>query len=369
MLSSGRLTQRRQYTLFFALVVGVAVAGYLVGHPRGRSAGIVDAVPRGAWLVVTIDVAAVRSSPIAQPLIAAGGTSLPGLGPLSDACGFDPLTRMKEVLVTSPETGEPGEFGIAFTGDFTRDELARCADKAIRARGGSPATSTHGAFTTVEDTADAKHARVAYREGGPFLVGRGAWLDAMIDAVDGHPGGPGPEHTALRESLAPKQGSPAQAIVLTALLPSALREKLKGDLGAELGSEADKAYVSVLAVSEAGVALGTGGAGSTTELVAELRCETPAACSEVKALVERKRLAFSREIGVRLLGLGPLLDSLKVDIHGPSLSASARAPTDDLARAVQRALDFRGGGRAHASPAGSASPAPPQVPAGAPSGR
>jgi hypothetical protein len=367
MLSSGRLTQRRQYILFFALVVGVAVAGYLVGHPRGRSAGIVDAVPRGAWLVVTVDVAAVRSSPIAQPLLSAGvGTSLPGLGSLSDACGFDPLTRMKELLVASPENGDSGDFGLAFTGDFTRDELARCAEKAIRARGGTPATSTHGAFTTVEDTADAKHARVAYREGGPFLVGRGAWLDAMIDGVEGRREGPGPEHSALRAALAPKPGSPAQAIVLTALLPTALREKLKGELGAELGSEADKAYVSVLAVSQAGIALGTGGAGSTTELLAELRCETPAACEEVKALVGRKRLAFSRELGVRLLGLGPLLDSLKVDTSGPALSASARAPTDDLARAVQRALDFKGIGHAQGHPAPGVPPGPP-VPAPAPS--
>jgi hypothetical protein len=358
MLSSGRLTQRRQYTLFFALVLGVAVAGYMVGHPRAASAGILDAVPRGAWLVVTVDVAAVRSSPIAQPLLAAGaGTSLPGLGPLSEACGFDPLSRMKELLVTSPENGEHGDFGLAFTGDFTRQELERCAEKAIRARGGTPATSTHGAFTTVEDTVDAKHARVAYRDGGPFLVGRGAWLDAMIDAVDGPPGGPGVDHAALRASLASKRGSSAQAIVVTALLPSALREKLKGELGAELGSEADKAYVSVLAVSQAGVALGTGGTGSMTELVAELRCESPAACGEVKALVERKRLAFSRELGVRILGLGPLLDSLKVDAVGPTLSASAHAPTDDLARATQRALDFKGIGHPHAAP--SAAPGAP----------
>lgn len=347
MLSSVALTPRRQYLLFFGLVVGVAVAGYVVGHPR-RSVGLLDAVPPGAWLVVTVDVAAVRASPIAQPLLAVGaGTSLPGLGRLSDACGFDPVSRMKQLLVTAPESGERGDFGVAFTGDFTRDELARCAEKAIRARGGSPATSTHGAFTTVEDTADAKHARVAYRQGGPFLVGRGAWLDAMVDAVEGEGRRPSPEHAALRAALASRRAGPEQALVLTALLPSALRERLKGELGAELGeeevrSEADKAAVGVLAVSQAGVALRTGSAGSTTELAAELRCETPAACDEVKSLVERKRLAFSRELAVRLLGLGPLLDSLKIEARGSELSASASAPTDDLARAVQRALDFNG---------------------------
>jgi hypothetical protein len=354
------LTQRRQFLLFFALVIAVAVGGYMVGRPR-RSTAIIEAVPRDAWLVVTVDVAALRSSPIAQPLLAAGaGTTIPGLGSLADACGFDPLPRVKELLVTSPENGERGDFGVAFTGDFTQGELVRCAEKILRSRGGSPSTSTHGDFAVLEDPADAKHTRGAYRDGGPFLVGRGAWLDAMIDAVEGRSERASPEHAALRSALAPKEGAPAQAIVLTALLPAALREKLKGELGAELGSESEKAYVSVLAVAQAGLALRTGAAGSTTELAAELRCETAAACDEVKSLIERKRLAFSRNIGVRLVGLGPLLDSLRVDVRGPALSASARASTDDLARAVQRALDFKGisGRKEGAAPAPPASSSP-----------
>ena len=51
---------------------------------------------------------------------------------------------------------------------------------------------------------------------------------------------------------------------------------------------------------------------------------------------------LAREIGVRLLGLGPLLDSLHVGASGTTLSAIASAPTDDLARAVERVLDLRG---------------------------
>jgi len=355
MLWSGRLTQRRQFLLFFALVVGVTLGGYVLGRPR-RSTSILDAVPRDAWLVVTVDVAALRQSPLAQPLLAAGaGKSVPGLGSISDACGFDPVARIRELLVTSPENGERGDFGVAFTGDFTRDELVRCAEKIAHASGGSPVTSTHGDYTLLENSADPNHTRGAYRDGGPFLVGRGAWMDAMIDAVEGRAERMAPEHAALRSALAPKAGGPAQAIVLTALLPASIREKLKGQLGTELGSDGDKAYVSVLAVSQAGVALGTGGAGSATALSAELRCETPAACDEVKALLERKRLGLSRDLGVRLVGLGPLLDSLKVDTHGPALSASASAATDDLARAIQRTLDFKGLG---ARKGGSTAPPP-----------
>lgn len=352
------MTQRRQYLLFFALIVGVSIGGYMVGRPR-RSTAILDAVPADAWLVVTVDVAALRASPLAQPLLSPGvGKAVPGLGSVTDACGFDPLPRIRELLVTSPEHGEKGDFGVAFTGDFTRDELVKCADKISRANGGSPATSVHGDYAVLENTADPNHTRAAYRDGGPYLVGRGPWLDAMIDAVEGHGPRLGAEHTALRSALAPAPGGPAQAIVLTALLPAELREKLKADLGTELGSDADKTYVAVLAVSQAAVALRTSGGKPTTELAAELRCETPAACNEVKTLLEHKRLVFSRDMGVRLVGLGPLLDSLKVEVHGPSLSASASAPSDDLARAIQRALDFRGLGAGHKTRALPSAPSP-----------
>jgi hypothetical protein len=331
-------------------------------------------VPADAWLVALIDVEGLRASPIAQPLLGAGGGGdggastgvdkiVPGLGTLADACGFDPVARIDQVVLCSPEGGERGDFGVAFTGRFTREELTRCADKIARARGGAPETSTRGAFAILEDKADTAHTRFAYREGGPFLVGRGAWLDAMIDAADGKAPRERPEHAALRQALSPQAGASSRllpAIEVTALLPASLRERLRGELGAELGSEGERTYATVLAVASAGLALGTGGPGSTTDLAAELRCDTPDACADVKTLIERKRLGFSRDLGLRLVGVGPLIDSLTVATQGASLSAAARAPTDDLARAIQRALDFRAPTRTSAP--SSAAPPPRQAP-------
>jgi hypothetical protein len=357
------LSQRRQYLVFFGLVLSVIAAAFLLGRPRG-SAGLLDSVPRDAWLVATIDVAALRASPLAGPILGAGEkTPIPGLGPLLARCGFDPVARLREVVVTSPENGERGDFGVAFSGDFTKDELSRCAENVIRARGGSPAASTRGGFTLVEDTADALHGRLAYREGGPFLVGRGPWLDAMIDATERKADRLRADHTELRAALTGKSGAPP-AIVVTALLPAAMRDKLKAELGPELGGEGDKAYAGVLAVSAAGVAVSLGGPGanaangaaSTTELTAELRCEAASSCEEVKKLIERKRLAFSRDLTVRLIGLGPLLDSLAVDGHGAALTATARASSDELARGIQRIIDFRSRAPAQAIPSGSPAP-------------
>jgi hypothetical protein len=359
------LSQRRQYLLFFGLVVAVIGAAFALGRSR-TPPSILDSVPRDAWLVATIDIAALRASPLAKPLLGAREkTPIPGLGSLVARCGFDPVARLREAVVTAPENGERGDFGLAFTGDFTKDELSKCAENVIRARGGSPSASTRGSFTLVEDTGDPAHARLAFREGGPFLVGSGRWLDAMIDATDHKGERVRVEHTQLRAALAGKGGG-TPAIVVTALLPATVRDKLKAELGPELGGAGDKAYAGVLAVNAAGVAIRlTGGAGgpadsgaSTTEVAAELRCETDSACDEVKKLVERKRLSFQRDLTVRIIGLGPLLDSLSVDGKGTSLTASAHASTDELARGIQRVIDFK------SRPSPAPTPTPPQpVPA------
>jgi hypothetical protein len=362
-LSSASLPPRAawQYAVFLALVAAVVAGGFWVARGRERRTDVLDAVPRDAWLVVTADAASLRASPLVQPLLGSGAaTGIPGLGPLADGCGFDPVARLKDLVLCSPEGGERGDFGVAFTGDFTRDELARCADKVMHARGGHATTSQRGAFAVLEDAADPGHTRFAYRDGGPFLVGRGAWLDAMIDAADGRAERMRPEHAALRASLAAPSGAPARALVLTALLPAAVRQRLRAELGAEMAGEGERAYAGVLAVEAAGVAVSTGGPGSTTDAAAELRCESPDACAEVEGLLERKRLAFSKDLGVRLVGLGPLLDSFTVDVKGPTLRATTRAPTEDLARAVKRVLDFRGQTRPpRAGPSASAA-----VPAG-----
>lgn len=338
----------RQYLLFLVLVALVVAAGFGIGRVRSPVAPRVDpvlaAMPRDAWLVLTVNVAALRQSPIAAPL--ARSTAVPGLGTLADACGFDPLARLTEVALCSPESGERGDFGLAFAGDLRKDELARCAERVIRARGGQPSTSVHGAFTMLEDAADATHARVAYRDGGPFLVGRGAWLDSMMAAAaDEHPG-PSTEHAALRAELR-GTGEAQPTLVLTAVLPSALRQRLKAEV---TDPAQEREYSSVLSVDRAGLAVTTGPAGSTTRIAAELHCETADACTEVQRLVDRKRTALSRDFGVRLVGLGPLLDSLTIRAEGTSLSFSASAPTDALTTAIERVLAYR---------SRSAPPAPP----------
>jgi hypothetical protein len=267
---------------------------------------------------------------------------------LPDACGFDPVPRLRQLAVASPEGGERGDFGVALDGDLTKAELSRCAEKIIGARGGSASTTQRGSFSVVENAADAKRTRMAYRDGGPFLVGRGGWVDAMIDAFGGKRAtlSNNAQHMSLRSSLAAAGGTTPTAM-LTAVLPKALRERLKTEMSAEGGGEGDRAYAAVLAVEAAGVAL-TDRGGGQTGLTAELRCETPDACAEVKRLIDRKRADFAKGFAARLLGLSPLLDSMTVSTQGVSLSLSAHASSAELADAVGRLLDLR---RPSAAPA------------------
>jgi hypothetical protein len=119
--------------------------------------------------------------------------------------------------------------------------------------------------------------------------------------------------------------------VLTALLPRAVRERLKAE-GA--GPAAADAFEAMLSVDQAGVAVATGPPGSTTVVVAHLRCESPRECGEVQQFIERKRFELSVDLGIRFAGFGPLFDSLTVEREGTELSLRALARTDDLVRAL-----------------------------------
>jgi hypothetical protein len=317
--------------VFFALVAAAAITALLVAHKRSRGT-VLSAVPRDAWLLATVDVESLRPSPLAQALFGSGGVTIPGLGKVSEACGFEPLARLTRVALVAPEA--EGDFGIAFEGDFGRAELARCAEQVLRARGGNPSTEIHGSFVVVGDVASAR-ARLAYRDGGPFLVGRGAWLGSMIDAVVGKAERARPELLALRTHLLQRAGgSSGPAVVVAALLPKAMRDQLRTEM--QEPSRESEPYAAVLSVDRAGVSVETGAAGSTTRLDAELHCESTEACAQVKTLIERKRFAASTSPALRLAGLGAAIDSLAVEQNGMMLSVKAEVPTDALARAASR---------------------------------
>ncbi len=349
------------YLLSVFALSGVLFALSLRGQRPGGSEKktLLAALPEDSFLAATVDMKAFRASPLAAPLTSlgldrlAGGASLQGA---SATCGFDPAAKIDQLAVALPEAEDTGDFGLAMQGSAARDELVECARKVILARGGHPTVAPQGAFTFVDDTSVG--AKLALHEGGPFLLARGPWLTKMVDTVERK--SPSIEESTLHAEIRHALGS--AAVVVTAVLPNKLRDRLKREMNAETtGANGNAAMAGILAVKAAGVALVPGVAGGTTELTAELRCETPEACIEVKKVIERKREGWSKDLTIRLLGVGPLIDALAIETHDSSLRATTRLPADEARRLIEHVIEMTTRRRASAPLAPAASRAPDEV--------
>lgn len=97
----------------------------------------------------------------------------------------------------------------------------------------------------------------------------------------------------------------------------------------------------VLGVSAVGLALRAGASGQSIDAAVELVCDTEEACASVEALVLEKRLAWSKELTLRMVGFGSLLDSIEVKRDGARLRITAGAAADALASALDRTLRLK----------------------------
>ncbi|MDB4994181.1 MAG: hypothetical protein JWM74_1613 [Myxococcaceae bacterium] len=370
------MTTRQRNATILALIV-LAAAGLAVfsggggtgGGSGGGRASVLDAVPDDSFLVATLSVPELRASPIAAPLIKLA-SSLGGMGNAEKECGFDPFARVDEMAVAVPEE-TTGELGVIVAGKLDPTELITCAKKVIAARGGSATVAPspeHPTFMLIEE-ASALEGKPSLALGtkGLLLVGKGAWLAKMMETAEGKRPSlkKNERHMALRSGA-----GEGRSIVLTVLLPAALRNRLRGEMVEELdgGESANPSMAGVLGVNSAAVALAAGAPGGTTELLAELQCDSPEACVQVRALIERKRAGWSKDMSFRFIGLGPLFDALTVSAEGSKVTASTRMPADDARLLVERLLDLRRG-RTPTSPAPippTSEPLAPRGPASAP---
>ena len=356
--------------LALAVMVGLTWKGQ--GGARG---GPLTAVPKGSFLVARVDVPALRASPLFSALLGGPDASQQlGLEELARGCGFDPLSRVKELVVALPEGESRGTFGVAAQVTVSESELGTCAQRIAEARGGKTAPKTLGSFHVLE-AQKGSHPGLAFREGGLLLVAEGAWLASMIEAADGPaqaaPGGELHAQLAGAITSAPRLESPA--LLVTAVLPRALRERLRGELDQEIAQAAggdardtpQAIMTAVLSVAGAGLGVALGGDGQVTAR-AELSCEDAASVGVLSRLLERKRFALSKELWVRFIGLGAAVDSVTIEPRETTLAVGLRASADDLGRGVARLLEV---GQKRLKAAAPDAAAPGAAGAAAPSGR
>jgi hypothetical protein len=347
------LSERARATLVGVLGTGAAflIWGGLAGSKPVEPQ---DAVPKDAFLVATVNLAELRRSPIYDVVLGTPRSDgvLPlakglGMGKLADACGFDPLGRVEKLAVAVPEEGDKGELGVAARVTVNREELEKCTNAIADQRGGKVETREIGGFVVVESsqTSGAAQPRLAYGHGGILVAGRGAWFDAMLSAADGKSPSlkDAREHVALRASLTKHDGWHTPTVLITALLPKPLRERLKNEMGAEIGSQDTSSAImaGVLGVSAVGLALNAGGPGKPVEAAIELVCDDGPACAAVDKLIQKKRLELSKELGIRMIGFGPLIDSVESKQDGARIRVTGGTSSDGLASTIERVLKLR----------------------------
>lgn len=316
-----------------------------------------DAVPKESFLVGTLDVEELRRSPIYE-VIPASKTGLGGLSSVEEACGFDPLKRMERLSLSIPEKEGEHDYGVVARVKVTGEELQTCKRRLDEKRGS-------GAPSAVEERGDFRiiatpKGRLAYGSGDLLVVSTGAWFDTILETANGKHATvkDAADHMAMRDALTNREGWRSPTLVATAILPRALRDRIKREMAPEADrDDKDAVMGAVLGVSAVGVAMRAGPTGGHFDARILMTCDSQPACELVEKLVLKKRLDWSKNFMYRIAGFGPLIDSLETKVKTDNgiarLEVSATANVDSLANAIERAM------RAQQD-----RPAPPPLPAG-----
>jgi hypothetical protein len=320
------LTTRRRNAV--ALLIGallIAAALVFVARSRPRSTQLtscLQATPSQALAVLWVRVPSLRASPLMR-LIPSDDD--PGALPtaLRRTCGFDPVDRLREIVLWMPDSGGD-DFGLAALGDLPASEMMRCARAAIVARKGVVTTSSSAGFTLIADqTLGTGSASIAMRDRDLVLLGRGGPLARMIAVVSGQEQSAATQgdHARMRQQM----GVDSADVVLTAVIGAALRDQIRAAAGND-----PTPLASVLALS-AVVQLG---------LQARLRvlfwCDSPLACRQLSDLVQARRDEVRGSVSLRLAGIASLLETANSQALGNQMLLSAEAPADQIVTVVQR---------------------------------
>jgi len=299
-----------------------------------------DAIPVGALLVVTTDLARMRASGFAERL-QASSREVPGLGDLRQACGFDPFETFDAAAFAIPNEGADGDFGIAVLGTKVQsDQLLACTTKVIEALGGKPLASRLGSFDTVRDVGSGAPAgEIAARPAGPFLLGAGSYLRAMVDAADGRVPSVHGEgaHARLAGALG---GSP----VVTATLVLGARQR--ATIADEIARAGAGAPPAIARVAAAAISVET--KGDRVGLHAIFACDDARGALEVAHAIEDLRLARKGAPLARLSGMAGLLTAIQVEVERDFVHARLVLPVAEAEALLGLLLD---GARSSARPA------------------
>jgi hypothetical protein len=307
---------------------GLAWAAKQAPAPRPIEHHAIDAIPAGAMVVATGDLKALRASEVGAPLLQQG-REIPGLGKVTEVCGFDPVDSLKEVAIAIPMAGDQGEFGLAGIGDVDDEAVLNCARKAIEARGGRPVVTRIGSFRSVHDAAnEAGGGELAVRKGTLLLSG-GTYLRAMIDAADDRT--PTVRSSKAHSMLSKEVGD--GALRVTGVLTPDQRRTIASEMEVS-GSDSPAKTIVAGGVS---VTLGR-----EVELHAAIACEDVTACGKLGEMLRQLAAERATEDGVQLMGFGEVLKRVNVEVKEDVVHVRMKAPADVAKVLFERLIALRG---------------------------
>lgn len=280
------------------------------------------AVPEDAIVVATVDLDSVRASSVLSPLVREG-REIPGIGKLDEVCGFDPVGRLRELVLAIP-AGAEDELGVVATGAIEAAPLVACASKLVAKRGGEPIVETSGSFTVVRD-ARGVLGRIAVRNGGPVLLGEGAYLQKMMRAAEGaEPNVSRSIHAKLRSEV------DAGAIRMTFIVPAEMKQRVRAELG-----DID---VPALSIHSGAVVVSTS---PTIRIRALANCENEQPCAKLSESLNGSLAEGAKDLGVRLLGMGKLMERVRISSKDERLELQADLTAEEASGLVDRLLALR----------------------------
>jgi hypothetical protein len=308
---AARVKAGRGLVWFLGVVAVVAGAVFVLRAlrsndlpPPAPKADLLDAVPTSPMLLATIDLRALRATTLGSTLLSREGAGV--LGRVHEICGFEPVDALDEVALVVPSSPEDADFGLVAIGDVNRDAIVACAEKVIGARGGTPVTTNLGSFRAVRDASTAS-GEIAARPGGPLLVGAGSYLRTMVDTADGALPTVRTDsaHTALRAAI---EDAPLARVTIV------LSPRQRATIADEVARSGGKAPAALEAVLAA--ALGAKITSETLQAHAVVLVADPAHAKELDEAIDEVRRQRADDPLLRLLGLGQLLDRVRVSVDG-----------------------------------------------------
>lgn len=317
------------------LVVALAaIAAWIVANRRvvgegaePASASILEHVPPGAMLLATVDVAALRGTPLGEQLLGQGRT-VAGLGEVTAICGADPMDAVRLLAIAIPDAGQDTGFGLFAAGPFDAAELIGCAEKIVAGRGGRPVRSPAGRFLLLKDASlELSSAELAAADGGPVILGEPAYVRAALGTESAESSERDERHAALRGLV------PGGQLVATAALSAEQRRALISELKAQ--NMPDSPFRSVN-----GAALSV----SVTDEIAlsvAVRCDDAEASLRVAEHIRRAAESEADSLPAQAIGLSALLERLDVKADAQAVHVRLSMPAAEALATLRRALALR----------------------------